>query len=269
MPWIPRGLRDGIVTTRYPRRADGYDAGFRGSITVRSQLITDPARRAEDLCPTGAISLDGDGPRVDRGLCLLCGRCAEVAPDSFGLDEGVETASVLRRGLVVPTLLETDEAIQQARNELGREVRALRRSIHVRHIDIGSDGSDEWEVAALTNPVYDVQRLGIYFTASPHHADLLLVTGIGSVGMEGALRETLESLPEPKVLIAAGVDAISGGLIGAGYASHGGVPEGFAVDVFVPGSPPTPFGLLYGILLAMGRLPQTTPAGFIATRRRP
>ena len=75
---------------------------------------------------------------------------------------------------------------------------ALRRSIHVRHVDAGSDGSEEWEVAALTNPVYDVQRLGIYFTASPKHADVLLVTGAGAAGMLEPLRQTTRSCPSPK-----------------------------------------------------------------------
>ena len=149
-----------------------------------------------------------------------------------------------------------------------RRVRALRRSIHVRHVDAGSDGSEEWEVAALTNPVYDVQRLGIYFTASPKHADVLLVTGVGAAGMLDPLRHTYEVMPHPKVVIAAGTDAISGGLIGRGYASLGGVSDAVPVDVFVPGSPPTPFGLLHGILSAVGLLSPSRSKGSSTLARR-
>ena len=98
---------------------------------------------------------------------------------------------------------------------------------------------EEWEIAALTNPIYDVQRLGIYFTASPRHADLLLVTGAGAAGMLAPLRH-VRVMPYPKVVIAAGSDAASGGLSGTGYATSGGVGDVVPVDVFVPGSPPRP-----------------------------
>ncbi len=255
MPWIPRGLRDGIVTTRYPRRADGYGDGFSGTLVVHT-----PGAPASNLdtavegCPTGAIT-SGDGRlRLDRGRCILCGRCTVACPEVFRFDSSVEVSATSRRTLVVPELDEDDQALEAARSELHRRVRALRRSIHVRHVDAGSDGSEEWEVAALTNPVYDVQRLGIYFTASPKHADVLLVTGVGAAGMLDPLRHTYEVMPHPKVVIAAGTDAISGGLIGTGYASLGGVSDAVPVDVFVPGSPPTPFGLLHGILSAVGLL---------------
>ncbi len=124
--------------------------------------------------------------------------------------------------------------------------------MHLRHVDAGSDGSDEWEVQALTNPVYDLHRLGIFFTASPRHADILLVTGIGTAGMIEPLRRTLEGMPRPTVVIAAGTDAISGGLIGGGYTGGTGIGDLVPVDVWIPGSPASPFSLLHGILLGSG-----------------
>ena len=140
------------------------------------------------------------------------------------------------------------------RAELAARVRALRRSVHIRHVDTGSDGSEEWEIHALLNPVYDIGRLGIFFTASPRHADILLVTGAGGHGMAGPLRRTLEAMPAPTVVIAAGTDAISGGLTAPTYAVAGGVGGLVPVDVWVPGSPPSPFSLLHAILLALGRV---------------
>ena len=262
MPWIPRGLRDGIVTSRYPRRADGYGNGFSGTLVVRSPGTTSPeVVAAADGCPTGAITRPDGRVRLDRGRCILCGRCAIASPEVFRFDSSVEVSAPDRQTLLVPELDEDDGALDAARSALLGRVRALRRSIHVRHVDAGSDGSEEWEVAALTNPVYDVQRLGIYFTASPRHADVLLVTGVGAAGMLDPLRQTYEAMPHPKVVIAAGTDAISGGLIGAGYASLGGVSDVVPVDVFVPGSPPTPFGLLHGILSAVGLLAPSRPNG--------
>ncbi len=260
MPWITRGLRHGVVTSRYPRRADGYGGDFSGSIAVTREVI-DATRMARCVaqCPTGAITVGPDGPAVDRGSCIHCGRCVEAAPEVFSYSPGVETARTRRATLVVPTPLESDESLAALRAQLARRVTILRRSVHIRHVDAGSDGSDEWEVAALTNPTYDVQRLGIVFTASPRHADVLLVTGVATVGMRDALLTTYDAMAAPKVVVAAGVDAISGGLLGRNYASLGGVDAVLPVDVYVPGAPATPFGLLHGILVAVSIL--TEPMG--------
>jgi Ni,Fe-hydrogenase III small subunit len=121
--------------------------------------------------------------------------------------------SIIREQLIVPEAPETDEAVAAARARLAERTAALRRSVHVRHVDAGSDGSEEWEIQALLGPVYDIHRLGIFFTASPRHADVLLVTGAGSRGMAGPLRATLDAMPDPKIVIAAGTDAVSGGLL--------------------------------------------------------
>jgi len=260
MPWIPRGLSEGIVTTRYPRRPDTYGEGFRGTVLVAAGH-RDPDRllRAIRACPTNAISLTDGSARLDRGACILCGRCTELYPEAFSFSPAFETSALDHRQLVVPEVDEDDALVEMVRADLARRTKALRRSVHIRHLDAGSDGSEEWEVAALTNPIYDVGRLGIFFTASPKHADVLLVTGVGSTGMLGPLRDTFDIMPDPKVVIAAGVDAISGGLIGKGYASSGGAAGAVPVDVMVPGSPPSPFGLLHGILLAVGLLARTNP----------
>ncbi|MGH9101971.1 MAG: ferredoxin [Acidimicrobiales bacterium] len=278
MPWITRGLREGVVTSRYPRRPDGYGPGWRGAVRVTEGPVSEgpategpatggPATDPElaGLCPTGAIFVTRGRVSVDRGRCILCGRCAESRPEVFSFDPSPEVAALHRRALVVPFGGEDDGALDRVRSDLAARVRTLRRSVHVRHVDAGSDGSDEWEVAALTNPVYDVQRLGIFFTASPRHADILLVTGAGASGMAGPLRRTYESMPDPRVVVAAGTDAVSGGLVHPTYATLGGIGELVPVDVWVPGSPPSPFSLLHGILLGIGLV----PGGRIPGRRDP
>lgn len=265
MPWIPRGLRNGIVTSRYPHKPDGYGAGFRGTVEVnpeRAVQVTDDVMAA---CPTRAITVEDGNIRLDRGKCILCGRCVNEAPQVFRFSESFATSDLRRRSLVVPTLEESADNIDAVRDALARRVKSLRRSIHVRHVDAGSDGADEWEVAALTNPVYDVQRLGIYFTASPRHADVLLVTGAGVTGMAESLQHTFEVMPYPKVVVAAGVEAISGGLLADGYVTREGVASVLDVDVYVPGSPASPFGLLHGLLMAVNLLPRSIkPAATIA-----
>jgi Ni,Fe-hydrogenase III small subunit/ferredoxin len=249
MPWVLRGLRDGVVTSDYPRRPDPYAAALPASVRPITGAPVDASP-----CPTGAITNTGGVARVDTGRCILCGRCVAAYPELFGWAAGSQTARLHRQALIVPELPESAEAVEQVRRRLAARVRILRRSVHVRHVDAGSDGSEEWEILALLNPVYDVHRLGIFFTASPRHADVLLVTGAGSHGMREPLRRTLDAMPRPVVVIAAGTDAISGGLIAPSYAVTGGIGESLDVDVWVPGSPPSPFSLLHGLLLAMGRL---------------
>ncbi|MET8631711.1 oxidoreductase [Streptomyces sp. NPDC004680] len=153
---------------------------------------------------------------------------------------------------------ETDQTLAAARRGLARRTKAFHRSLHIRHIDAGSDGSEEWEIAALLNPVYDIHRLGMFFTASPRHADVLLVTGAGARGMAAPLRRTYEATAQPVVVIAAGTDACGGGLFSDSYATHeGGIGDVLDIDIWVPGSPPSPFSLLYALLMATGRLAQS------------
>lgn len=257
-----RGLRNGVLTTKWPKHADEYFDEFPAAVEVLPGTghrdLLDPSIAA--ACPTAAITID-DVPALDRGRCILCGRCIAAAPDRFAWAHGSATAQPRRQALVVTPVPETDDALDSVRTELAHRVRRLRRSVHLRHVDAGSDGSDDWEVAALTNPVYDLHRLGIFFTASPRHADILLVTGIGTAGMIEPLRRTLDGMPRPTVVIAAGTDAISGGLIGGGYTGSTGVGDIVPVDVWIPGSPASPFTLLHGILLALGRVPAVTGGG--------
>jgi Ni,Fe-hydrogenase III small subunit/ferredoxin len=249
--WALRGLRDGVVTTRWPQRPDDYADSWRGPVTV---LAGARAGEVAALCPTGAIDAAGDDLRVDQGKCVLCGRCVAARPDVFAWSAGATgpaAAAIARQALVVPPAAETGEAIAAARASLAERTAALRRSVHIRHVDAGSDGSEEWEIAALLGPVYDIGRLGVFFTASPRHADVLLVTGAGTDGMAGPLRATYDGMPDPKVVIAVGTDAVSGGLLGDRLT---GVAGTVPVDVWVPGSPPPPFGILNGLLIAVGML---------------
>ena len=276
--WVLRGLRDGIVTTRWPGRADEYAESWRGPVMVRPDAVlpdavlpgTGPAgdlapgattaaaalaagAELERLCPAGAIEVIGR-LRVDQGRCVLCGRCVAARPDLFAWSPGATgpgAAALAREALVAPVEPETDAAVAGVRAALARRTAALRRSVHIRHVDAGSDGSEEWEIQALLGPVYDVQRLGIFFTASPRHADVLLVTGAGTVGMSGPLRATYDGMPDPRVVIAVGTDAVSGGLLSDRLT---GVDGTVPVDVWLPGSPPSPFGILNALLLATGRL---------------
>ena len=146
-----------------------------------------------------------------------------------------------------PTLAESAEALAaRVRGRFGR-------SLHVRQVDAGSCNGCELEIGATANPVFDLERFGVHFVASPRHADLLLVTGPVTRNMEIALRRTLEATPEPRVVVAVGACGCSGGLFGEGtYASLGGVDRVVPVDVYVPGCPPPPQAILAALFVAMG-----------------
>jgi Ni,Fe-hydrogenase III small subunit/ferredoxin len=251
LEWLVRGIGRRRVTTRYPRAAEPAPPGFRGSIEVREPHGADPA--LADVCPTGAIRVERGDVRLDRGRCILCGACVAAAPGRFAFAPAYETASRRREALVAGAA-PAEIPAEAARAALGDQVRELRRSVHIRHVDAGSDGSEEWEIQALTNPYYDIHRLGLFFTASPRHADVLLVTG----GVTAAMREPLElawaAMPGPKAVVAAGTDACSGGLAEDLGTIAGGVDRVLPVDVYVPGSPPSPIALLHGLLLAVGVL---------------
>jgi Ni,Fe-hydrogenase III small subunit/ferredoxin len=181
---------------------------------------------------------------VDRGRCILCGICVRAAPDRFAFAADPETAVRRRTAL---TAGEEPLNLDELRPALAERVGALRRSVHLRHVDAGSDGSEEWEIHALQNPYYDIHRLGIFFTLAPRHADILLVTGGVSAPMREPLLRAWDAMPEPRAVIAAGTEACSG-VLGEGN----GVDSVLPVDVYVPGSPPTPIALLHAILLATG-----------------
>ena len=135
---------------------------------------------------------------------------------------------------------------------LKREIdRRFRGSLAIRQVDAGSCNGCELEIHALNNPYYDIERFGIHFVASPHHADALLVTGPVSRHMETALRRTWLATPSPKIVIAAGTCACDGGEFGISYASCGAVSNVIPVDISIPGCPPTPVDLLKGILAAL------------------
>lgn len=122
------------------------------------------------------------------------------------------------------------------------------RSLRIRQVDAGSCNACEWECTALTNPVYDIQRFGIDFVASPRHADALLVSGPVSRQMELALRKTYLATPEPRLVIACGDCAVDGGIYKGSYAVTDGVANVLSVDCFIPGCPPTPTGILSALM---------------------
>ncbi len=253
--WFLRGVSARRLTTRYPRRAESAPDAFRARALLDPAAV-DPAEtwRVASVCVPRALSVADDGRlTLDGGRCIGCGLCVQASRDgSLTIDSGYELAAGSRDALIVG-----DER-RQADVSPAVLGRPFRHSLHIRHVDTGSDGAIEQELAALLNPYYDMQRLGLFFTASPRHADALLVTGPVTQPMEQPLRRTYEAMPEPRVVIAAGTDACSGG-IWTEPEVRGGVDQVLPVDVYIPGDPPSPIALLHGLLLASHRVSEARP----------
>jgi Ni,Fe-hydrogenase III small subunit len=165
-------------------------------------------------------------------------------------------SKILRTGIVTEPL-ETGETVVTLGRQLDTRVqRLLGRALAVREVDAGSCNGCELEISGLTGPVYDSERFGIHFVASPRHADLLLVTGPVTRNMAVPLRKTWEATPDPKLVVAVGDCARTCGVFRGSYAVAGSVDTIVPVDVFVDGCPPEPADILRGLLTALDRWPR-------------
>jgi len=290
---LRKSFSTGIVTTSYPRTPAEHSSRARGRPEIDFANWKD-ARPGAAICPTGAIACADSGAArtatLDLGKCIFCGLCAEVdtairmtnqcecaarrgdelrftakyelnpdgthgamvtspsSPPPFPPSAGGEGDDRVRKDRTV-------EAIEATGEQLRHEIhKTLGRSLHIREVDAGSCNGCEIEIVGLNSPVYDVERFGIHFVASPRHGDMLLVTGPVTRNMELALRKTYDAMPGPRLVVAVGACGCSGGIFGRNYASLGGVDKVVPVDVYIPGCPPNPHALLHGILLAIGRL---------------
>ena len=205
-------------------------------------------RSRTGLITTARYTLNPDDThqRLDSGP----GVAPVAGPDlASGPGSGSGPPGPSAPGLSAPTIDALGAQIRE------RATRLFGRSLHIREVDAGSCNGCEIEIVGLGNPIYDAERFGIHFVASPRHADLLLVTGPVTRNMELALRKTYDATPEPRLVVAVGACGCSGGMFGVNYATRGAVDAVVPVDVYIPGCPPNPHALLHGILLALDRLP--------------
>jgi Ni,Fe-hydrogenase III small subunit/Pyruvate/2-oxoacid:ferredoxin oxidoreductase delta subunit len=253
--------RQGHRTLPYPKSIPVLPERFRGLPRINTQDCPEGCHICAEACPTEAIELAPAGPDIDLGKCLFCDACVEACPKSairFTRDHRLTTRD--REHLV----LAPDRELELAERLNAELMRLFGRSLKIRVVSAGGCNGCEVDVNVLGTLAWDLGRFGIQYVAAPRHADALLVCGPVTTNMELALRKTYEAIPDPKIVIAVGACAISGGPYYRQEEQLGGASSVLPVDLFIPGCPPHPLTILDGLLRLLGRLEQEgrlQPAG--------
>jgi Ni,Fe-hydrogenase III small subunit/ferredoxin-like protein FixX len=227
----------GMVTEQYDKGQ--VPPRFRGQVVIGNDSCRSCCACLAS-CPTRAITQQGGCLVIDHKACIFCGRCVKYCEA-----QQLQHSSHYKLATLSGDLSETGILLKE-------KIRTIfGRSLHIRHVDVGSCNACDFEMNALSNPFYDIGQYGIDFVASPRHADMLMVTGVVTRNLSQALFMTYEAMPTPNLVMAVGACAASGQVFGNTYAINGSVDEFLPVDIYVPGCPPRPQALLYGLLLGL------------------
>jgi Ni,Fe-hydrogenase III small subunit len=223
---------------------------YRGFPVVDESLAGNEMLSVIEQCPSHAIV--SSPLRVDLGRCVFCGECAHKTK-AVSFSNFHHTASMSRDHLVIREGM-TPEKYEREAFKACRGIHAyFGRSLKLRSVSAGGCNACEWELNAGSNVNFDMGRYGIDMVASPRHADGLVITGPVSENMAAALEDTYSAIPSPKIVIAMGSCAISGGVFDGSSAINREFFEKVKVDLFIPGCPPHPLSVINGILGLIGR----------------
>jgi Ni,Fe-hydrogenase III small subunit/Pyruvate/2-oxoacid:ferredoxin oxidoreductase delta subunit len=249
---IKARIKQGFRTAKYPKAPPVLPERFKGLPRLDSSKCPTDCRQCAGSCPVNAIDKGPAGPSIDLGTCIFCGSCLEKCPENaiaFTPDHSLAVRN--RKDLIVTGTAPFHKAapLEKARLDM------FGRSIRLRQVSAGGCNACEADINVLNTLVFDLSRFGIQFVASPRHADGLVITGPVTKNMELALKKTYAATPEPKVVIAVGACAISGGMFAERPECHQGAIDLLPVDLFIPGCPPHPYTILDGLLRLLGRIP--------------
>jgi Ni,Fe-hydrogenase III small subunit/formate hydrogenlyase subunit 6/NADH:ubiquinone oxidoreductase subunit I len=250
-------VRLGRQTVAYPDGPARFPERFRGRPVLEPARCEPGCEACVKACPTGAV-LDPGRPEMalDLGRCLFCAECGEACPKgAVTFTRDYRLAMRDREELVVRATRGDEAKLVRALDE--RMQSLFGRSLRLRQVSAGGCNGCEAELNASGNIQFDLSRFGVQFVASPRHADGVVVTGPVTENMLLALRKTYEAIPPPKLVVAVGACAISGGpFAGSPVANDGvaGALPGVPVDLWIPGCPPHPITVLDGLLRLLGRV---------------
>lgn len=197
------------------------------------------------LCPTNAIT--NQPIQIDLGKCTFCGECAMRFPEKISFTKEYKIASNERERLIVTE--GEDKAIEVNPDTVRKEIhRVFGKSLKLRQVSAGGDNSCEMELNASNNVQFDISRYGIDFVASPRHADGIVITGPITKNMAEAVQICYDAIPEPKIIVLVGTDAISGGLFADSTAVDRSFLNNHHVDLYIPGNPAHPLSIVNGLL---------------------
>lgn len=243
-------LQQGHRTVSFPKAEPGLPERFRGRPILNCGKCTADCKRCIDSCPTDAIEKKTGELTIDLGRCLFCAQCTAACP-AGAIEFGSEYR--LAAGSRTDLILHSREMkLAAAMSE--KIKRILGRSLKLRQVCAGGCNACEADTNVLGTVVYDLGRFGIQFVASPRHADGLLITGPVTENMKLALEKTYEAVPDPKLVIAVGACAISGGPYINLPEVHNGADGIVPVDLYIPGCPPHPLTILDGLLRLLGKV---------------
>jgi len=210
-----------------------------------------------DLCPTRAIASGagagiGIGVSIDLGNCTFCGECSVMFPEKIKFTDDYKLSTNERERLIIREREENPIIVNPAtvRKEIHR---MFGGSLKLRQVSAGGDNSCELELNAANNVQFDMSRFGIDFVASPRHADGIVITGPITRNMAEALEICYNAIPDPKILILAGTDAISGGIFADSPELNREFIEKHHIDLYIPGNPVHPLTFINGILSLLAK----------------
>ena len=230
-------------------RTQPVSGPFRGRPVISGRLIQEEIKKVHSICPVRAINVQTGS--IDLGKCVFCIECHFALPEKIIFTNDYKLAVNKREDLIIypgsENPLKVDET--QIRKDIRR---VFRGALKLRQVSAGGDNSCEMELAATGNVNFDFGRYGIEFVASPRHADGIVITGPVSANMAEALQICYDAIPAPKIIILAGTDAISGGILSGSPALNRQFIDNNHIDLYVPGNPMHPLTFINGVMDLLG-----------------